>query len=234
MTSGKNYNSIVFLTTLYLGLVFVGATPQVLTFAALTRNFDVQNEIEVKDDLDNKPDNEEIESFTNADLSILFAQLINQIKAEVERGKISTPLQNNFYFSGVFTKSEPSGSSIRSTISDSNLSLLVQNAVNQKIKPKAFEFDNYHSEKSKGAYIIIESDGMDLSLAVLFPRNDAKQFTEFLNHEFSTKAVLAENSLIRQLYKNTEVTARNTGQVFIVTRLPRSSLDDLLAQKDAQ
>lgn len=56
----KNYNSIIFLTTLsvYLGLSLLGATPQVLAYAATTRNFDIQTEIEFKDDLDNKPDNE--------------------------------------------------------------------------------------------------------------------------------------------------------------------------------
>ena len=63
MTSGKNYNSIVFLTTLsvYLGLVLVGGTPPVLAHAAMTRHFDIQNEIEVKDDLDKKPDDEKID-----------------------------------------------------------------------------------------------------------------------------------------------------------------------------
>jgi hypothetical protein len=52
-------NSIIFLTTLsvYLGLVLVGgAMSPVLAQAATTRNFNVQDEIEVKDDLDNKPD----------------------------------------------------------------------------------------------------------------------------------------------------------------------------------
>jgi len=58
----KNYNSIVFLTTLsvYLGLVLVGGAPQVFAYAATTKNFDIQHEIEVRDDLDNKPDGESI------------------------------------------------------------------------------------------------------------------------------------------------------------------------------
>lgn len=58
MTTRKNQNSILVLATLgvYLGLVLVGATPQVLAQAAMTRQFDVKDEIEVKDDLDKKPD----------------------------------------------------------------------------------------------------------------------------------------------------------------------------------
>lgn len=65
MNAKKNNNSILFLTTLgvYLGLVLVGATP-VLGHAALTRNFELQDEIEVRDDLDKKPDEEKaIEEF---------------------------------------------------------------------------------------------------------------------------------------------------------------------------
>ena len=61
MTKSKNHNSIIFLTTLgvYLGLVLAGgASSQVFAHTALTRNFDIRDEIEFKDDLDNKPDDE--------------------------------------------------------------------------------------------------------------------------------------------------------------------------------
>ncbi len=40
---------------MYLGLVLVGATPQVLAQAAMTRQFDVKDEIEHSDGLDKKP-----------------------------------------------------------------------------------------------------------------------------------------------------------------------------------
>ena len=58
LNKGKNQNSILVLATLgvYLGLVLAGATPQVLAQAAMTRQFDVKDEVEFKDDLDNKPD----------------------------------------------------------------------------------------------------------------------------------------------------------------------------------
>jgi hypothetical protein len=57
LNNRKNQNSILVLATLgvYLGLVLAGATPQVLANAAMTRQFDVKDEIEVKDDLDKKP-----------------------------------------------------------------------------------------------------------------------------------------------------------------------------------
>jgi len=59
VTKGKSHNSILFLTTLgvYLGLVMVGgAAPHVYAHAATTRNFEISDEIEVKDDLDKMPD----------------------------------------------------------------------------------------------------------------------------------------------------------------------------------
>lgn len=57
MTNRKSQNSILFLTTLgvYLGLVLVGATPQVLAQAATTRNFDISEEVGQVDNLDKDP-----------------------------------------------------------------------------------------------------------------------------------------------------------------------------------
>jgi hypothetical protein len=57
LNTRKNQNSILVLATLgvYLGLVLVGATPQVLALAAMTRQFNVKDEIEFAEDLDKKP-----------------------------------------------------------------------------------------------------------------------------------------------------------------------------------
>ena len=56
----RGSNSILFLTTLgvYLGLALAGAAPQVLANAALTRNFDITDEIGRSDDLDKDPNDE--------------------------------------------------------------------------------------------------------------------------------------------------------------------------------
>ncbi len=80
--------------------------PSVLSQAALTRNFDIQEEIEVKDDLDNKPGNEEIESFSNDDFLALFVQLLHEIREEVGNGKISLPIQIEFIVDGEYRESE--------------------------------------------------------------------------------------------------------------------------------
>ncbi|MDQ3179270.1 MAG: hypothetical protein M3Q33_02000 [Acidobacteriota bacterium] len=235
MSQRNKNNSIIFLTTLSvcLGLVLVGGTPSILTYAALTRNFDIQNEIEVNDDLDNKPDNEETESFSKDDFPLLFAQLLNEIKERVDSGKISLPLQTNFNVEGEFHKSEFSGGGgIGSNVSNQHLSLLIQNTVNQSYKPKAFELADYDNEKSKTVKIRLEANSTDFSLKVSFGKSKAKQFAEFLNQDFSSSAVLSENTLTKQIYENTNASSENN-QVFIVTRLPRGSLSALLA-KDAQ
>ena len=81
MNSRKNQNSLLVLATLgvYLGLVLTGATPQVLAQAAMTRQFDVKDEIEVKDNLDKKPEN-------------LIADATNETVSAVDR-KISSSLE---------------------------------------------------------------------------------------------------------------------------------------------
>jgi hypothetical protein len=57
LNTRRNQNSILVLATLgvYLGLVLVGATPQVLAQAAMTRQFNVKDEIQFAEDLDKKP-----------------------------------------------------------------------------------------------------------------------------------------------------------------------------------
>lgn len=83
MNNRKNQNSILVLATLgvYLGLVLVGATPQVLAQAAMTRQFDVKDEIEVADQLDNDPDNT-----SPADITLPAASAVDkQISKSVSR-----------------------------------------------------------------------------------------------------------------------------------------------------
>ncbi|MGH9948373.1 MAG: hypothetical protein ACRD6X_14420 [Pyrinomonadaceae bacterium] len=70
MNTRKTQNSILFLTTLgvYLGLLVAGgAVPQVFAHSATTRNFELTDEIEIRDDLEKKPG--------GCDLSALIAKV---------------------------------------------------------------------------------------------------------------------------------------------------------------
>ncbi|MDI1242426.1 MAG: hypothetical protein PSX80_10940, partial [bacterium] len=99
MTNRKGQNSFLVLTTLgvYLGLLMVGgAAPQVLAHSATTRNFDIADEVEVKDDLDNKPDDcsegasERAKNLLNLDfLSSGVIGLVNDLDAIAKFGKFS-------------------------------------------------------------------------------------------------------------------------------------------------
>jgi hypothetical protein len=229
MSQRNKNNSIVFLTTLsvYLGLVLVGgATPNVLAQAALTRNFDVQEEIEIKDDLDNKPANNEIEDFPAA-----FAQLLNEVREAVRNGQISLPVQTDFIVDAQYRMSKMcSGTRVGTDIFDQDFSSFITSGVNRKFESKINQRTDFEDGKSeKSGNLRLESNHTDLTLKVSFTKLNAKQFAEFLNQEFSSLAISEKNLLAKQLYENTEVTSENN-QVFIVTRLPRGSLDELLKQ----
>jgi len=232
-SKSKNHNSIIFLTTLsvYLGLVLVGGSSLVLTHSALTKNFDIQNEIEVKDDLDTNPDSEEIENFSKIDFPTLFAELLEEIKNAVEAKKISLLLQTDFYVGTNYSRSPNSGGgSISSNVSNQDLSLIIQNAINQKFQPKAFELADYDGD-FKHVKTSVATNDTDLTLQISFSKSAAEQYAEFLNRDFSSAAVTAKDNLLKQVYENTKATTENN-QVFIVTRLPRAAIDALLAKNE--
>ena len=100
MNIRKNQNSILVLATLgvYLGLVLAGATPQVLAQAAMTREFNVKDEIEVKDDLDTKPN------------TPLRFQLSDDAAASVIEKGVTTFLSQ--FEPSIFVASRPSSDSL--------------------------------------------------------------------------------------------------------------------------
>ena len=236
MSNKNKHNSIVFLTTLsvYLGLVLIGAPP-ILSQAALTRNFDVQNEIEFKDNLDKKPDGEDVENSLKKDFPALFAQFLDKVKKSIESGKIALPIQKNFRFEAYFNYSEMcNGSGFGSDSSaDEYLAKIVEDAFRQKFAPTAFELADYPTPSAKNIKLNLEANNTDLSLKISFGKFNAEQFAKFLNREFSSTTVLVENTLTKQIYENTKVTFENN-EVVIVTRLPRGSLDELLKNAKAE
>jgi NCAIR mutase (PurE)-related protein len=77
--------------------------------------------------------------------------------------------------------------------------------------------------------IRLEANGADLSLKVSFKESNAELLAQSLSQGFYQVALSAKNTLTKQVYENTKATSKNN-QVFIVTRLPRGSLDALLKQ----
>ena len=232
MKNKNKNNSIVFLTTLsvYLGLVLVGGgLSPVLAQAATTRNFNVQDELEVKDDLDNKPNDSEVGDSSERNFPALFIQLLSEIKNEVESGNFSAPVSPNFIINAQYSSGICSSGTIGLDFADQDFGEAVAKIFSEKFDSKIFKILDSNDGKSKSAKVRIEANNSELSLNISFAKSNAAPFAAFLNREFSLSALSAENFLITQLYENTKSTSEND-QVFIVTRLPRGSLDELLKQ----
>ena len=184
MSDKKKHNSIIFLTTLsvYLGLVLVGgASSPVLAQAALTRNFEIQEEIEFKDELDNKPDEtaDSVKAFDSyfEESKVLSVDLyrLNRIeKLNLDYGKFE-------FKAPIFARNFQSNS----TLSASKLS-----------------------------------------------HQRAEWLTQKFNQEFKNDKCGVEISASDQL-QTFLLNKSENNQVFIVTNLPRASIDSLLAVKDA-
>ncbi len=212
MNRRNKNNSIIFLTTLsvYLGLVLVGgAIPTVLAQPSLA----IKSEIK-----------------RNSDFPFLFAQLLNEITKEVENRKIPLPIQNDFYVELNFEFDIWKSGYSRTDFSGGNrdLNFIVNKAIDDKFRAKVDQLASYDSKLKRGK-IRFEVSDTYLSIKISFSKLKAKQYADFTSKEFSLLADLEKDFLIKQLYKNTRITSENN-QVFIVTRLPRGSLDELFKQ----
>lgn len=88
MANKKNQNSILFLTTLgvYIGMLMVGSTPGVVAQqGAMTRNFEISDEIEERDDLDTQPDpsEDELLTFEAVDAVIISSAVSTYLKLHI-------------------------------------------------------------------------------------------------------------------------------------------------------
>lgn len=249
MTNRKNHNSILFLTTLsvYLGLVLVGATPQVLAQAALTRSFDIQLEAEVKDDLDKKPDDDPI-AFSGP-TGDYFDDVEDFVQDLIKLHQIEK--YNLDYDSFHVKQSELSRCNLK-TVRHTVVSSNIDKVDNRWFKPAlidaiirfeeyAFwgdclpskEFDN---DKAAGFELETSYDKSSFTFALSFTKESpqkAKQLLERFNQAYKIYELDEDEIVIRKIYENTTFKSENN-QVFIVTRLPRGSIDSLLATKNAQ
>jgi hypothetical protein len=246
MSNRKNYNSIVFLTTLsvYLGLVLVGGTAPVLAHSALTRDFDIKNEIEFKDDLDNKPDNEEIESFFEIDLDTAVASFIEDLRGLKQKGKYKSNFKKTFITGCAhsYCSIEEAAASTADEYQDSEiwrkLSKLHEKLdVANRRSLGEISFIGFPG-KEKGCKEIslhLTFSQKELEIAFSFTKETAQTafaYAENLNSKFKNKSDESSDLLIKKVYENTKAATENN-QVFVVTRLPRASIDEFLTNKVA-
>lgn len=251
MTKGKNYNSIVFLTTLsvYLGLVLAGGAgaPQVLAQAALTRNFDVQIEAEIKDDLDNKPDaDEEIKNLADSlgryfDRVEYLAQDLRKLHS-IEKFDLSS--ERFQVAKNLFKFCDTDGKPLGVGQVEEDISPIGNWWVVAATKDAIYRFEDWNKfsdclpsgkveqSNAKTSVIKISYDktgGLKVELVI---DKGSKQFAGHLaanfNRAFKIYKVREDEPIVKEISKNTSFKSENN-QVFIVTRLPRGSIDTLPA-----
>lgn len=251
MSKSKNHNSIVFLTalSLYLGLVLVGTAPQILAQAATTKQFNVKDEIEVKDDLDKNPDGEAIKEFLEHDYEVALAAFVDDLKKLKQQGKYRSTGKLGFqisafrrYYSDTIasatssfspTEASEANAWIEDAFLDLHKNFVDANKWNFATTPIFIKLPVGVSEddRCKVFGFDTEINRTSITVRVTFSRETAQNaalLAGALDRHFLKKAARPRNTLTKQIYWYTRATAENN-QVKIVTRLPRGSIDSVLA-----
>jgi hypothetical protein len=246
VTNRRTNNSLFFLTTLgvYLGLVLVGgAAPSVFAHGALTRPFELKDEIEVTDDLDTQPDN---------DSGVLSLS-------------IKTYLEDVEYFLGTLRKLGDSGTfdlsrdafevtqtTLLPCVPANNVGSYTANTFdlkNESLRPSLERFsklltDGYSladclpSSRFDGKEVTTSKftfklDDSALSVQVAVQKASpgiAKKLSDDLANVFAKFTPTAGELARQKIFENTSFQSKND-QVFVVTRLARADLDPLLATR---
>lgn len=210
MRNRKNHNSIVFLTTLsvYLGLVLVG-TPPILAQAALTQKVEIQNEAEIKDDLDKKPDDKPCSEAQLKTSDPFIEQYAKVILAILKMGY--NPKYNDYEITAKAARAP----------SESDFDRLFP-TIKKDLTPDALNYD-LDKDKFVGSFTLKSKSGNE-NISSFVP-----SFIASLN------ALLYEspNKPESVILKNTKITFENN-QILLVTHLPRASIDELFTKKVAQ
>jgi hypothetical protein len=237
MSNRKNYNSIVFLTTLsvYLGLVLVGgATPQVLAQAAMTRDFDIKNEIEFKDNLDKKPDED------------LFAQTLLELVKNLDtlssnkifdwEAKSTFTIEDLGFCESDGTPSYLGSSSASRKISDKFDKASVEIGRKLFTKKSKSGLGDFYSEYPEGITFKFSIENKNFNLEIEINNRSteiAKSFGDLIDAYLSQNDSSAKTLAQKIIVENTKSKVDDT-KILLVTHLPRASIDELLAREVAQ
>ena len=225
MTNRKSNNSILFLTTLgvYLGLFLVGgAAPQVFAHGALTRNFELQDEIEVSDDLEKKPDDEQALEIYSSALESIFVtagELVDNFPVLVEQGRYDFNTYYGINQTGGLTGVSYQGKGVTSgkyTFPILSLFKALPHSADPDTKPLHLVF-------------AVNSESFEFKVALRqdLPEN-ASRLAGMYAALLPTLKERHASAARRLIYENTQISS-NESQVYIVTRLPRAGLAALLA-----
>lgn len=225
MTAKKPQNSILVLATLgvYLGLLLAGATPQVLAQAAMTRPFDVKDEIEVKDDLDTKPDAEKAIAAYVTSVAEILAVADGLSKTHPELVAAGRYELNGFVDRGDSSSAFRYRSQLPSSVFSGKYSSPIIGLV------AAFPQFVENDRKDFHLGVIVDGDRLEFKLGLevndrlpVDPSVLAGEFSTALKARAQTSLSSAESDLI----SNSEIVYKGS-LIYFVTNLPRGSLDPL-------
>ena len=244
MSKKNNYNSIVFLTTLsvYLGLVLVGGNAQVL--AQTANQIVVKNEtLERKNSLCENFSTEAQNLFDKGFFVIPVRDFLRDLENLSKLGKFSAdaPFTELFFCEfevqddagkprSFFGKGaiKPANDWFLVAVKDSIIKISATLPNEEfRINNSTNKYPNALSQKVK-----FELSQTEFTAQVSFEAVSAEK-ANFLAGIYNESFAIGECNSVNNLYENTKATSENN-QIFIVTRLPRGSLDTLLTTKDAQ
>lgn len=243
MSKQLNKNSILVLATLgvYFGLVLAGAAPQVLANAAMARSFDIKDEVEIRDGLDDKPDDERSAVLMSVQLYLedveYFLASLGKFRT---RGKFD-PEKDRFDVAqsaaipcvdsakaGRYTPVRfiSTSGEIRGPLDWLGRGMSYGYSLGDCLSSS--EFTASEAVNSDYSYKL---DSKELVINVAIKKRSPQNAAELVRRLEAALAVFAAKQpgeLREIIIRTTAITADND-QVFIVTRLPRAGLDRLLA-----
>lgn len=229
---------------MYLGLVLVGATP-VLGHAATTRNFEISDEIEIKDDLDRKPDDKRSPlamSIGNyyADLEYFLSSLEKLQQAgkfdlaadtfELSQATALPCVANNRVGSYTAETLLTSNSVLRPTLESTGKRITDGYGFADCIPSDKFA----GQEATHSRFVLkLTADGLSLEVSgVKRSAADASAYLRDLTAGWNQFRIQAKESVQKHISDGTTLAVVGS-KIFVVTRLPRAGLESLLA-KDAK
>jgi hypothetical protein len=243
--SSKTNNSILILATLgvYFGLVLVGATP-VLGHAATTRHFEITDEIEYKDDLDRKPDDEK-RSPLDISIGNYYAD-VEYFLESLER------LSRSGKFDVAADTFELSQSTALPCVADNKVGSYTAETLhtsNKAVQPllegttkritDGFGFadcipsDRFAGQEATHSHFVLKLDPSGLSLEVSGVRKspaDTAAYLRELAAAWDRFKARSADPVKKHISDATRLSASGS-KILVVTRLPRAGLISLLTKR---
>jgi hypothetical protein len=237
-----NKNSIIVLATLgvYLGLILCGATPQVLASAAMTRQFDVKDEIDLTDEFDSIPDDERSPVSTSVGVYVEdlehFLSTLSRLRSQgefdpavdtfsVAQNTLLPCLRSNKI--GRYT---PIRFIASSESSRPALEFLSREMVYGYSLGDCLENSEFGDVTAVDSRFSVELDSKAFSVTVTVKKGSPREASDLVRDLESSRRLYStrQNSGIRDaVLRNTRFTIVGS-QVLVVTRLPRAGLASLI------